>query len=221
MNQLTTDRLYPVTKKDFPRLEELLTECFRDDPLYQTLIPDPELREKILPALFKCDLEEFAHSCEIYADSAELNGLILVSDEDEPYNAVRYWFDEVMAELKTDGYLLMEDPSLMLIRNFTKGREYLSSEWTDELNCNKRIHIVYLAVKPSMRHHGITDRLLGAVTEYADAHGLMLSLETHNPANVDMYRHFGYGVYRVIERIPGLCQYCMVRYPKNPSGVPQ
>ena len=127
----------------------------------------------------------------------------------------------MLAELKTDGYLLMEDPSLMLIRNFSKGREYLSSEWTDELNCDKRIHIIYLAVKPSMRHHGITDRLLGAVTEYADAHGLMLSLETHNPANVDMYRHFGYGVYRVIERIPGLCQYCMVRYPDNSHGVPQ
>lgn len=221
MNQLTTDRLYPVTKKDFPGLEKLLTECFRDDPLYRTLIPDPVMREKILPVLFRCDLEEFRHSCEIYADSPELNGLILVSDEDEPYNAVRYWFDEVLAELKTDGYLLMEDPSLMLIRNFSKGREYLSSEWTGELNCDKRIHIIYLAVKPSMRHHGITDRLLGAVTEYADAHGLMLSLETHNPANVDMYRHFGYGVYRVIERIPGLCQYCMVRYPDNSHGVPQ
>lgn len=218
---MTTDRLYTVTKNDFPKLEALLTECFRDDPLYRTLIPDPKLREKLLPALFKCDLEEFAHSCEIYADSAELNGLIIVSDEDEPYNAVRFWFDQVMAELKTDGYLLLEDPSLMLIRNFTKGREYLSSEWTDELNCDKRIHIIYLAVSPSMRHHGITDRLLGAVTEYADAHGLMLSLETHNPANVDMYRHFGYGVYRIIERIPGLCQYCMVRYPKSASAVPQ
>lgn len=104
--------------------------------------------------------------------AGSLTELILVSDEDRPYNAVRYWFDEVLAELKTDGYLLMEDPSLMLIRNFSKGREYLSSEWTDELNCDKRIHIIYLAVKPSMRHHGITDRLLGAVTEYADAHGL-------------------------------------------------
>ena len=76
---MTTDRLYPVTKKDFPGLEKLLTECFRDDPLYRTLIPDPVMREKILPVLFRCDLEEFRHSCEIYADSPELNGLILVS----------------------------------------------------------------------------------------------------------------------------------------------
>ena len=39
---METDRLYRVQKEDLPELEKLLTACFREDPLYQKLIPDDE-----------------------------------------------------------------------------------------------------------------------------------------------------------------------------------
>ena len=69
--------MYCVKKTDFPVLENLLTACFENDPLYTLLIPDEEIRKKLLPELFKCDLDEFFNTCKVYADSEDMNGIIL------------------------------------------------------------------------------------------------------------------------------------------------
>ena len=62
-----------------------------------------------------------------------------------------------------------------------KGEDYLNSSWTDQLHQNQRLHIIYLAVDPSMQHHGIAAELLEEAIGYAQKHKLMISLETHNP----------------------------------------
>ena len=49
---MVSDKLYRVQKKDLPKLEQLLSRCFADDPLYHTLIPDPDVRKRLLPELF-------------------------------------------------------------------------------------------------------------------------------------------------------------------------
>lgn len=208
---LETDRLYQVEKKDFKRLEELLTSCFLEDPLYCKFIPNAETRKRLLPELFKCDLEEFFSSCDIYADSKDLNGIIVVSDESVHYSMLKYVFDEIIAELKTDHYLIKEDPSLKTLWNFSIGRNYLNSKWTDNLEQENRLHIIYLAVSPNMQHHGIFRKLIQTVIDYADDKDLMISLETHNVQNVAMYEHFGFRVFQRIEKHFDLIQYCMVR----------
>ena len=99
-----------------------------------------------------------------------------------------------MAALQTDSYLIKEDPSLKTFRNFMKGEDYLNSSWTDQLHQNQRLHIIYLAVDPSMQHHGIAAELLEEAIGYAQKHKLMISLETHNPKNVEFYEKFGFKV---------------------------
>ena len=57
---METQNLYRVTKEeDLERLKELLTVCFKKDPLYAQLIPDEDTRNRLLPELFECDLTEF------------------------------------------------------------------------------------------------------------------------------------------------------------------
>ena len=165
---METDRLYRVQKEDLPELEKLLTACFREDPLYQKLIPDDEIRERLMPELFKCDLTEFYETCEIYADSKELNSLLVVSDEAEPYNLFKYYFTEIEAVLRTEGYLLKEDASMKTFWNFVLGRDYLNSNWTDQLHQDNRLHVIYLAVRPSMQHHGLAALLMNEVLHYAE-----------------------------------------------------
>ena len=80
---MVSDQLYRVQKEDLPRFQKMLTECFAEDPLYHTLIPDPETRKRLMPELFECDLNEFYENCEIFSDSPEMNGLLVVSDESE------------------------------------------------------------------------------------------------------------------------------------------
>ena len=178
---MESDKLYRVQKEDLPKVEKMLNQCFAHDPLYETLIPDPEVRKNLMPELFKW---------EIFADSADLNSVLVVSDDAEPYNVFQFYFTEAMAALQTDSYLIKEDPSLKTFRNFMKGEDYLNSSWTDQLHQNQRLHIIYLAVDPSMQHHGIAAELLEEAIGYAQKHKLMISLETHNPKNVEFYEKF-------------------------------
>lgn len=115
---MESQTLYRVKKEDLPKLEKLLVKCFAHDPLYCKLIPEKETRERLLPELFKCDLTEFIETCEIYSDSEEMNSLLVVSDESEPYNPLTFYLTEAWASLKTDEYLIKEDPSLKTLWNF-------------------------------------------------------------------------------------------------------
>ena len=208
---MKTDRLYRVERKDEEKLDQLLTECFRSDPLYLQLIPQSDKRKKMLPDLFRCDLDELFENCEVYADSPELNGIIIVSDESEPYNPFKFYAVELLAALKSGLYLVRDDHSLKTLWNFIKGRDYLNSHWTSHLGTDRRMHIVYFAVRPSMRGKGIATKLMGAVQEYADQNHLMVSLETHNERNVKMYEHYGFKLFEVVQAHFDLKQFCMVR----------
>lgn len=208
---MKTDHLYRVEKKDFEKLNTLLLECFSKDPLYLQLIPQTDKRQKLLPELFRCDLDELFENCEVYADSADLNGIIIVSDETEPYNPLKYYAVELYYALKTGAYLIGEDHSLHTLWNFIKGKEYLNSEWTEDINTDKRMHIIYFAVRPSMRGKGVASKLMNTVLEYADLHKLIMSLETHNEKNVSMYEHYGFHLFEVVQKHFALKQFCMVR----------
>ena len=210
---METDRLYRVTKQDETKLIALLTECFMGDPLYQGLIPDQHRREKLLPELFRCDLDEMLDDCEIYAVNENLDGIIVVSDETEPYNPFQYFAEQLYSTLKTNAFLIKDDPSLETFFNFLRGRDYLNSSWTDELDEN-RLHIIYLAVRPSCQGRGYAKQLMSAVLDCADRKGLLVSLQTHNPKNVGLYRHFGFSLFETIDHYPDLVQYCMVRQSK-------
>ena len=208
---MKTDQLYRVERKDFGKLNQLLTECFQKDPLYCQLIPQRDKRKKLLPELFSCDLDEMFENCEIYADSKELNGIIIVSDETEPYNPLKYYALELFYALKSGLYLIRDDHSLATLWNFIKGKDYLSSSWTDSINTDRRMHIIYFAVRPSMRGKGIAGKLMNSVLQYADEHHLTTSLETHNEQNVSLYEHYGFRLYEVMQKHFQLKQFCMVR----------
>ena len=164
---MDTDRLYRVGREDETKLIALLTECFSNDPLYQELIPDEETREKLLPELFRCDLDEMLENCEIYANNQNLDAIIVVSDEAAPYNPFKYYLQQLYSTVKTNACLIRDDPSLETFFNFVKGRDYLNSSWTEELDEN-RLHIIYLAVRPSCQGRGLAKYLMNVVMEYAD-----------------------------------------------------
>ena len=51
-----------------------------------------------------------------------------------------------------------------------------------------------------------------AGSDQAEEHGMMISLETHNPKNVAFYEHLGFKTFGVVEKAPfHLKQYCMIR----------
>ena len=210
---MESSNLYRVNKEeDLEKLIRLLTVCFAEDPLYQALIPDKETRERLMPELFSCDLTEFFETCEIYADSSELNSILVVSDGTEHDAALHNLLVDFFAVLKTDSYLIKEDPSLATLWKFIQGKDYLNSSWTSQLHSNQRLHVIYLAVAPKAQHHGLAEMMMQEVIDQAEEHGMMISLETHNPKNVAFYEHLGFKTFGVVEKAPfHLKQYCMIR----------
>ena len=181
--------LYRVQEKDLDRLREILTICFKNDPLYSALIEDQETRERLMPHLFSCDVTECFETCEVYADSEGLK-----------------------ESLVTDGWLIHEDPSTRTFWNFMLGKDYLNSAWTAQLHQTRRLHVIYLAVDPAYQHHGLAEMMMQEVIDQAEEHGMMISLETHNPKNVAFYEHLGFKTFGVVEKAPfHLKQYCMIR----------
>ena len=209
---MDSENLYRVQREDLPKLEKLLNLCFAHDPLYETLIPNAEIRKKLMPELFHCDMDVFYETCEIFSDSEELNGVLVVSDETKSCNIFRFLYTEAKAVLHTDSFLIKEDPSLHTFYNFIKGGDYLNSNWTDQLHQTERLHVIYLAVDPGHQHHGLAELLMNEVLDYAQQHKMLVSLETHNPDNVPIYEHFGFKVYGIVEKSHfNLKQYCMIR----------
>ena len=49
---MESDKLYRVQKEDLPKVEKMLNQCFAHDPLYETLIPDPDVRKRLHLHLF-------------------------------------------------------------------------------------------------------------------------------------------------------------------------
>lgn len=143
------------------------------------------------------------------------NSIVVVSDESEVYNVISYHLTELIATIRTDGYLIKGDLSLKTLHNFIIGKDYLNSKWTNRLHDSKRIHIIYLAARPSMQHQGLSSHLLNEVIEYANKESLMVSLETHNEINVSFYQHHGFEVFEEVNRHFGLTQYCLIRKHKK------
>ena len=56
---MDSEKLYRVQEEDLSKLEELLCRSFAADPLYVELIPDEEVRKRLMPELFLWVLPEF------------------------------------------------------------------------------------------------------------------------------------------------------------------
>ena len=143
--------------RDRPKAIRTLSESFAADPLYRQLSPEEELRKRLLPELFECDTEEMFECCDVFAEGPEVNGLIIVDDETEPYNPLAYYSTEAYYALQTDAYLIRDDLSLTTLWNFFLGRQYLNSRGTEELG-DERLHIIYFAVRPARQGSGIAHK---------------------------------------------------------------
>ena len=203
--------LYRLKTDDIPKVIDTLTACFYGDPLYRSLIPSDPLRREILPDVFGCDANELLQYCDMYADSPEVRGLMILEDPSE-HRDVRKLLAERYFAYRTEQLLAADDESGRVLENFRRGRDYLSSDWTQKLGADN-IHIVYFAVRREFHGSGLAHRLMAPVLQYADESGMSVTLETHNPDNLKIYRHYGFDVFDTFTRGLDLREYCLVRRP--------
>ena len=205
-------QLHRLRREDFDNVIRTLTECFFEDPLYKVLIPERAQRMEILPEVFDCDANELVQYCDMYADSPDVNGLIMLEDPAEHKGVRKYLAERYFAYL-TEQRLIEDDESGEILENFRSAKDFLSSEWVAKAGPNT-IHIVYFAVRKAFHGKGLAHKLIAPVLEYADRSGMQIALETHNAANLEMYRHYGFELFDSFSGNLNLREYCLLRKPK-------
>ena len=124
----------------------------------------------------------------------------------------KWWHDKVVYQIYPKSFYDSNGDGIGDITGIISKLDYLNSSWTSQLHTAERLHVIYLAVAPKMQHHGLAEKLMDEVIDYADRHKLMISLETHNPANVSMYEKFGFKLYGIVQKKGfDLKQYCMIK----------
>lgn len=202
-----------LSQDNITEIAQILSECFQADPLYCKLLPDEHLRKKILKEIFECDAEEMFNYCDVVGDSDDVKGIMIFTDSTEKRSAMRKYLAEKLYAFKTNLMLIKNDWSLKTLFRFFRCRKYLISKWATRLEPANQLHIIYLAVKKEFHGQGIAHKLLAPVFEYADNNDIMVTLETHNKDNVQIYEHYGFEMYEEFATKIGLKQYCLVRKP--------
>ena len=87
----------------------------------------------LLPHLLECDVTELFETCGVFADSPQLKGVLIPSDESDHRHAFYNYFVSLKESPITDGWLLHEYPTPKTFFNFVLGKDYLNSAWTAQL----------------------------------------------------------------------------------------
>lgn len=209
---MTNTGLYRLKREEIRKAANCLTECFQEDPLFLEIIPEEAMRKKVLPEFFVCYLDMAYDYCEMYADSPEINGIITVFDESKPTNGLLYMFDVWLCSLKFAVNAIRCDTSLATLFQFIRNLKFLSSSWENDLDQDKdKVHIDFFAILPKARGKGIATKMMSEILQYADKNHYITTVETHNHNNVDLYKHYGFKLFRTVSGTTRLQEYCMVR----------
>lgn len=78
-------------------------------------------------------------------------------------------------------------------------------------------YLQVLGVDPIAQGQGLSRYLLHSVLEKCDVQKVPAYLETATPANIALYRHFGFELLKTMHQLPygAPTLYCMYRVPKN------
>ncbi|MDO5846418.1 MAG: GNAT family N-acetyltransferase, partial [Methanocorpusculum sp.] len=155
-------------------------------------------------------------------------GLLTVSGEDDgfiiSFTAEMLASPEFMQCMQiSSAYLLQEagETDLAILqKNIEAAAEITRPDWYAKYIPDGRVRILQvIAVKPEMRGKGIFRKLISPVLAACDREAMPLVLQTHNPATVSIYEHFGFRVMESIpsDKIPLTCT-CMLRTPEKKTG---
>ena len=186
---------------------ELLSENFKDDPLYAYIFKDSTIRKGCLEVFFKAYLTYLQSSSTFYlSQDLKACGVLFISDDSA---------SKAREALKVLRMLVMMLPLVAKVGFYGYIRclrtlYVMSSQWIDALKIHPYAHMDLKVVSKDARGRGYFRQWLDIVVTSFSL-GYTITLETQSLDNVRIYNHCGFDV--VVE-IPlkksPLVQYGMV-----------
>jgi ribosomal protein S18 acetylase RimI-like enzyme len=194
MNRYTlcTESLYQVSKIEIDKARSVLTESFANDPFIQYLMGcnNFDLRKS---SLFHKFIISFGLRYGIVlATSANFEGVaVWLPPGKTEFTAWKSIKAGVISLAKIEG--LNFQKRLEFFRRF-KGYGNYSAQLHKEYASFQNWHLLEIGIADKYRGKGYASKLLRPVLNDLDKKGLYCYLETHNPVNIEIYRHFGFDV---------------------------
>jgi ribosomal protein S18 acetylase RimI-like enzyme len=184
--------LYQVSKKDIDKAQSVLTESFANDPFMQYLM-----------GRNNCDLKKASLFHRFIINYGLKYGIVLATSAN--FEGVAVWLPPNKTEFTPWKSIRAGVISLGNIEgiNFRKRMHFFkrfkgygnySAQLHKKYASFPNWHLLEIGIADKYRGKGFASKLLRPVLDELDRKGLHCYLETHNPVNVEIYRHFDFEV---------------------------
>jgi len=201
MNQysICIEPLYQVSKIEIDKAQSVLTESFANDPFIQYLMGRNNYDLKKASLFHKFVINYGLKYGIVLATSANMEGVaVWLPPNKTEFTAWKSIKAGVISLVKIEGINFKK--RLQFFKRF-KGYGNYSAQLHKKYTSFPNWHLLEIGIVNKYRGKGFASKLLRPILDELDKKGLHCYLETHNPVNVEIYRHFGFDV--VIEgRLP-------------------
>jgi ribosomal protein S18 acetylase RimI-like enzyme len=189
---LSIGSLYHVSKREIDKAQTVLTESFTNDPFMQYLMGSNDYDLQKASLFHRFIINYGLKYGIVLATSANFEGIaVWLPPSQKQFSIWRSVMAGVISLGKIEG--INTKKRIQFFKRFKGYGEY-SAQLHLKYASFPNWHLLEIGIADKYRGKGFASKLLRPVLDELDQVGLHCYLETHNPINVDIYRHFGFNV---------------------------
>lgn len=214
------DGLIRLERQHIQAAADVMAEAFVDNPLFEYIMPDTAGRMRAMKTIYRTIMEISITTGSAFATSENMEGVLCVT-----FPGKRRLSPALLKAIARA--FLLPIKVLWHASIFTMIRRSTStSKATMELRKSTGaygdcIYVDMIAVARRFQGQKFMSSMMRSVLAEADSTNIRCVLETETEGNVQIYRHFGFSLAKVITAIPEkLAYYIMVYEPRHHSAQP-
>lgn len=175
------------------------------------MFPDTNRRGKVLSRVFRVIARLYVSRGWAYADSELIEGVLLVRNSQAHFGLRSIFVMLGMIRVLRD---------VPLFKSWNKSRQFQPIRQETAAFFRDYPDFVWLemiAIDPACRRQGVMRRLMTPLLDRVDRERTFCLLETENPGNVSIYKHFGFRLIRSGRVQPADIPYFFMAY--DPRGI--
>ncbi len=204
MQDQDTITITKLEHDDARTASRVLARAFQDDPVFEWLLPDPDRRRELLPAVFMAFSELYVPYDESYIAGGGLGAALWVPPGGQPFS------DEELDQLG-------EQLAMTLGDDADKGNE-LNAALEEHHPEEPAFYLPFIGVVPEQQGRGLGSRLLERVLVQCDDNGTPAFLDATSPENRRLYERQGFETMAQVDVAHGPTLWTMWREPEGVEG---
>ena len=197
--------LYKVKKKDIQKTGVVLADAFQHDPVWEKVLKDASFYQKCI--FFQSAIRYCLKYGKVYATSEQIEGIAA-------------WIPDHLADMtiwrsiRSGSFFHLIKMGMKMASMMMKMKPIFEPlEMARKANMKGRVYIylVIIGVASDLQGKGYWNKILRALIEDSEKHGLPLNLETAIEKNIKMYEKFGFKILNKINQpVINLSQWSMI-----------